>query len=230
MEEDLGKSIDSIFSPINVVDIVNVEVTSTSAQQGPTSLTHRPHRALRRRQNILEVQSSGSIREVIEETITEAPSLTMYEAYNYPTKFKTQSEIDDLASKYCIPTNQFVCYLPSNAARACNGCQDLCVFKDALDAGLRFPLHPFIPDLLSSFKIHPAQIQPNGWKTIICFMVQCKRLGHKPKVRIFRRIFHIKNNVSTHLGWVIISHRSAGRETQIFNSKIMPDSIPGWKD
>ena len=105
MENDPGKSSDSISSPIDIVDIVNIEVTSTSAQQGPTSVTHRPRKALRRRQNILAVQSSGSICEVMEETITEAPSLTMYEAYNYPTKFKTQSEINDLASKYCIPTN-----------------------------------------------------------------------------------------------------------------------------
>lgn len=158
MDQDPGKSTESVVSPVNIVDDVNIEVSSGPAQQGPNPPINKASRSLERRRIILEAQSPGSVRDVVEETETEAPSLTKYEAYNYPTKFKAQCDIDELASKYCIPTDQFICYLPTNADRTCNASKDLCVFKETLDARVRFPLHPFITELLRSFSIHPSQI------------------------------------------------------------------------
>ena len=120
MDQNPGKSTKSVTSVVNVVDIVKVDVTSDSIHQRSTPTIHRTRRSFRRRQNILEAQCLGSVQDVVEETESEAPSLTNYQAYNVLTKFKTQREIDELASKYCIPINQLVCYLLTSADRACN--------------------------------------------------------------------------------------------------------------
>lgn len=138
------------------------------------------------------------MRDVVEETRDEVSSHSQYEAFLFTSRFTRQCEIDEIANKFCIPDPPFLCYLPSKTDRAYNATQDLCVFRDVLKGGLRFPLHPFIPEILGSYKIHPTQIHPNGWHLITCFMVRCKQLGVEPNVRIFRQMFNIKNHVQKH--------------------------------
>ena len=38
----------------------------------------------------------------------------------------------------------------------------VCFFEVAFDNGLRFPLHPFIKEVLQHFNICPSQLAPNG--------------------------------------------------------------------
>ena len=43
----------------------------------------------------------------------------------------------------------------------------VCFFEVAFDNGLRFPLHPFIKEVLQHFNICPSQLTPNGWGILV---------------------------------------------------------------
>lgn len=178
MESKPGNSNMNVSSPPSLVDIVREEEAPFgSAQQGPNPPTTIPIRSSSRLKKgpILTSQSSGSLRDVIEEARDEVPSHSKLEAFACETKYDCQSDIEELASKYCISNPPYMCYLPTKVDHPSNATKDLCVvFKEALEAGLRFPVHSFIPDIIASFKIHPAQFVPNAWLTIICFLVWCK--------------------------------------------------------
>lgn len=73
-----------------------------------------------------------------------------YEAFSFTSRFDFQSEINEIANKFCMPDAQFIFYLPSKVDHSCNTTRDLRIFRDTLDGGLRFSLHPFIPELLCS--------------------------------------------------------------------------------
>ena len=43
----------------------------------------------------------------------------------------------------------------------------VCFFEVAFDNDLRFPLHPFIKEVLQHFNICPSQLTPNGWGILV---------------------------------------------------------------
>ena len=43
----------------------------------------------------------------------------------------------------------------------------VCFFDVAFDNDLRFPLHPFIKEVLQHFNICPSQLAPNGWGILV---------------------------------------------------------------
>ncbi|RWV84502.1 hypothetical protein GW17_00053776 [Ensete ventricosum] len=44
---------------------------------------------------------------------------------------------------------------------------------DALEAGLRFPLHPVIEACLEGWRISPSQILPNSWRYLVAILWEC---------------------------------------------------------
>lgn len=55
--------------------------------------------------------------------------------------------------------------------------------------GLRFPLHPFIKDLLNPYQLILTNLLPNSWLTINGFISFCKLLGVSPSMRMWRNLF-----------------------------------------
>ncbi|RWW13433.1 hypothetical protein GW17_00022845 [Ensete ventricosum] len=45
---------------------------------------------------------------------------------------------------------------------------------DALEVGLRFPLHPVIGECLGWWRISPTQVAPNSWHYLITFLGECR--------------------------------------------------------
>ena len=43
----------------------------------------------------------------------------------------------------------------------------VCFFEVAFDNGLRFPLHPFMKEVLQHFNICHSQLAPNGWGILV---------------------------------------------------------------
>ncbi|KAG0547029.1 hypothetical protein BDA96_01G043900 [Sorghum bicolor] len=90
-----------------------------------------------------------------------------------------------------------VCETPPEGSNA------LCIYSDALEAGLRFPLHDFYLKLLRHYRLAPSQLGPNAWKYMAAFVLRCKDAGVEPLVSAFRYFF----SVYTHkrqdkpLGW-----------------------------
>ena len=48
---------------------------------------------------------------------------------------------------------------------------EVCFYEAAFTCGLRFPVHPFIMELLDHLHIAPRQLMPNSWRIIISYIV-----------------------------------------------------------
>jgi hypothetical protein len=113
----------------------------------------------------------------IESKLTKQESLvTLCDNYGIPREFKPVSA-DTLRCG--------VCEAPPQGSNA------LCIYSDAVDAGLRFPLHDFYLKLLRHYRLAPTQLVPNAWKYMAAFVLRCKDAGVEPLVSAFRYFFSL---------------------------------------
>ncbi len=97
------------------------------------------------------------------------------------------------------------------------------VYIDALWAGLRFPFHKCVNDLLVEYQLVPAQLTPNSWRTIIGFASLWLAHGIPTSLSIFRRSFMLKTNPAD-VEWLYFAWRSG---MSLFRGA--PSSIHEWK-
>ena len=80
----------------------------------------------------------------------------------------TQDDIDRMRRRYQIP-DDVVLRIPDSDERAC--CPkyegDVAFYEADLRAGLRFPVQPFVRELLDFLGLALGQVNPNGWRTIV---------------------------------------------------------------
>lgn len=135
-------------------------------------------------------------------------------------------EVEMIRNTYSFPDGIQV-LMPELGDRTCNWHPErLCVYKDALGAGLRFPVHPFIIRLLAELQIHPCQLYPNSWRLLIIFILRCRDLKIPLSTTIFRSIFLVLNSSHTKKGWVRFQHR--GNIPHMVNTKSFPDAHHFW--
>ena len=83
-----------------------------------------------------------------------------------------QDDVDRIRRRYQI-LDDVVLRIPDANERAC--CPkyegDVAFYEADPRAGLRFPIQPFVRELLDYLSLAPGQINPNGWRTIISCMV-----------------------------------------------------------
>ena len=61
--------------------------------------------------------------------------------------------------------------LPSKGERACNFFpREVCFYESSFACGLKFPVHPFLMELLDHFGITPGQLMPNSWRIVVSCM------------------------------------------------------------
>ena len=61
--------------------------------------------------------------------------------------------------------------LPSEEDRACHFfLEEVCFYESTFICGLRFPVHPFLMELLDRFGIAPRQLKPNSWRIVVSCM------------------------------------------------------------
>ena len=77
-------------------------------------------------------------------------------------------------------SNDHACYPPE-------GYQS--VYQDALEAGLRIPLHPILIALLNFYQVGLDQIVPNSWRLVISFLTLALREKISPSVELFNLSF-----------------------------------------
>jgi hypothetical protein len=94
-----------------------------------------------------------------------------WKAMSYFSKID-QDNINRMRGRYQIP-DDVVLRIPDLDERAC--CPkyegDVAFYEVDFQAGLRFPLQPFVRELLDYLSLAPGQVAPNGWQTIISCMV-----------------------------------------------------------
>uniref|UniRef100_A0A804J724 Transposase (putative) gypsy type domain-containing protein n=1 Tax=Musa acuminata subsp. malaccensis TaxID=214687 RepID=A0A804J724_MUSAM len=89
----------------------------------------------------------------------------------------------------------------------------------ALEAGLRFPLHPVIEDCLRKWGISPSQMAPNSWRYLVVFLGECRAAGVDPSRDLFLTCFRLCRG----RGGYYLSARSG------FRISGAPSSNKGWK-
>lgn len=92
-------------------------------------------------------------------------------SYHSPCKLDEQ-DVEQIRKSYGFP-DSVKASLPGLGDRTCNWHPEkLCVYKGALEAGLRFPVDPFIIRLLAELQVHPCQLYPNAWRIVLVFMLR----------------------------------------------------------
>ena len=99
----------------------------------------------------------------------------------------------------------------------------VCFFEIAFDNGFRFPLHPFIKEVLQHFHICPSQLAPNGWGILVGLLVFFRDRGLGiPNVALLLYLF---NPMATAEGFIYFPRRS-GAPLVISD---LPSSHRTWK-
>ena len=99
----------------------------------------------------------------------------------------------------------------------------VCFFEVAFDNGLRFPLHPFIKQVLQHFHICPSQLAPNGWGILVGLLVFFRDRGlGVPNVAL---LLHLFNPTATAEGFIYFPRRP-GAPLVISD---LPSSHRTWK-
>uniref|UniRef100_A0A2N9F591 Transposase (putative) gypsy type domain-containing protein n=1 Tax=Fagus sylvatica TaxID=28930 RepID=A0A2N9F591_FAGSY len=92
--------------------------------------------------------------------------------YSYFSKFNEES-LGRIRSRYQV-SEDVVLRIPNSDEQACSHAEDVALYESTLTAGLRFPVQPFIRELLDFLSLAPGQVAPNRWRVIISFMVMWK--------------------------------------------------------
>jgi hypothetical protein len=94
-----------------------------------------------------------------------------WKAMSYFSKVD-QEDINRMRGHYQI-LDDVVLRIPNSDQKAC--CPkyegDVAFYEVDFQAGLSFPLQPFVRELLDYLSLAPGQVAPNGWQTIISCMV-----------------------------------------------------------
>ncbi|KAL6839757.1 hypothetical protein ACP4OV_030445 [Aristida adscensionis] len=151
----------------------------------------------------------------------------------------SQETLLALCRRYGVPAD----HAPACAGaggRACRAPRGaVCVYEDALAAGMRVPLHPFYAKLLRHYGLAPAQLTPSAWRHAAAFVVLCSDAGlPKPRLAVFRRLFAACAHRSRRgEGWYFFKPRRAsehGRRGRLFAAAAAAGwALPkndGWKE
>ncbi|RRT55738.1 hypothetical protein B296_00012735 [Ensete ventricosum] len=65
----------------------------------------------------------------------------------------------------------------------------MCISMDALEVGLRFPLHLLIEECLRWWRISPSQLVPNSWRYLVVFLGESQGAGIIPTRDLFMACF-----------------------------------------
>ncbi|GFS38730.1 hypothetical protein Acr_00g0059090 [Actinidia rufa] len=89
-------------------------------------------------------------------------------------------------------------------------------------AGLRFPIHPTIRDILIHYQICPAQLSPNAWRSVICSLVIWRVFKRHLSYGEFRCLYSLSPLPDS--GWYYFKARP---EKNLLRGS--PSNVKGWK-
>ncbi|RRT39184.1 hypothetical protein B296_00046801, partial [Ensete ventricosum] len=91
-----------------------------------------------------------------------------------------------IRERYSIPV-EYGLYVPQPGQRPYSlDTPGMCISVDALEVGLRFPLHSLIEECLRWWRISPSQVAPNSWRYLVVFLGKCRGVG----IILTRDLFH----------------------------------------
>ncbi|RZS14951.1 hypothetical protein BHM03_00046717 [Ensete ventricosum] len=86
----------------------------------------------------------------------------------------TEGSLVVIRGRYSIPV-EYGLHAPRPWQRPYSSdAPDMCITVDALEVGLRFPLHPLIEECLKWWRTSPSQVAPNSWRYLVVFLGECR--------------------------------------------------------
>uniref|UniRef100_A0ACD5XXK4 Uncharacterized protein n=1 Tax=Avena sativa TaxID=4498 RepID=A0ACD5XXK4_AVESA len=107
------------------------------------------------------------------------------------SRLRSRETLRSICKKYSIPDGFAPILAGDLSACSLPPPGSVCVHFDALDAGMRLPLHPFYGAVLSHFGIAPGQLAPNSWRALAGFVVLSHFAGEAPSLAVFRHFFRL---------------------------------------
>jgi len=142
-----------------------------------------------------------------------------------PSYLWNQNSVHVLCKKFGVNTKAFTPILAGDR-RACSPppAGSVCVYADALEAGMRVPLDPFFCEVLSHFGVAPSQLAPNCWRILAAFLALSRAAGvQPPSVPVFLHFFSLRTLKVKGL------YCFAPKDTAGVLFTGLPDKIKGWK-
>ncbi|RWW08204.1 hypothetical protein GW17_00028371, partial [Ensete ventricosum] len=103
----------------------------------------------------------------------------------------TEGSLAVIRERYSIPA-EYGLHVPQPGQRPYSlDAPGMCISVDALEAGLRFPLHPLIEECLRWWRISPSQVAPNSWHYLVVFLGECRGAGIIPTQDLFMACFRL---------------------------------------
>ncbi|RRT32795.1 hypothetical protein B296_00053228 [Ensete ventricosum] len=103
----------------------------------------------------------------------------------------TEGSLAVIRGRYSIPV-EYGLHVSRPGQRPYNSdAHGMCISVDALEAGLRFPLHPLIEECLRWWRISPSQVARNSWRYLVVFQGECRRAGIIPTRDLFMVCFRL---------------------------------------
>ncbi|RWW30446.1 hypothetical protein GW17_00004988 [Ensete ventricosum] len=131
----------------------------------------------------------------------------------------TEGSLAVIRERYSIPT-EYGLHVPEPGQRPYSlDVPGMCISVDALEAGLRFPLHPLIEECLKWWRISPSQVAPNSWRYLVVFLGECRGAGIIPTRDLFMACFRLCKSRGGYYLTARVGFRVSGA----------PSSNKGWK-
>ena len=87
--------------------------------------------------------------------------------------------------------------LPRKGEKACAFAHgEVYFYEAAFLCGLRFPVHPFIKELLHHLNIAPGQLMPNSWRIVRSYMVIWMTIANRDMImlNVFIHLYLLKES------------------------------------
>ena len=78
-------------------------------------------------------------------------------------------------------------------------------YEAAIDASLRFPLHPAVKDILAGYRLGLWQLTPNSWVNILGFVAACEMQGVTPGFEVFANMHYLSQAPKSDGGWYTLT-------------------------
>ncbi|RRT31871.1 hypothetical protein B296_00055539 [Ensete ventricosum] len=103
----------------------------------------------------------------------------------------TEGSLAVIREWYNIPA-EYGLHVPESGQRPYSlDIPGMCILVDALEVGLRFPLHPLIEECLRWWRVSPSQVAPNSWRYLVVFLGECRGVGIIPTRDLFMVCFRL---------------------------------------
>ncbi|RZS28612.1 hypothetical protein BHM03_00062231, partial [Ensete ventricosum] len=142
----------------------------------------------------------------------------------------TEGSLVVIRERYSIPT-EYGLHVPQPGQRPYSlDAPGMCISVDALEVGLRFPLHPLIEECLRWWRISPSQVAPNSWCYLVVFLGECRGVGIIPTRDLFMACFRLcKSRGGYYLtAWVDFRVSGAPSSNKGWKSRYLYVSGPVW--